>query len=222
MLHKLIDLDIIDVKFDSNKDGFFSGYASKFGGVDSYGDTIMQGAYADTLKNRKRPIQMRWNHYGDVIGKWLTIKEDNVGLYVEGQLTPNHSKAQDVYASLLHGAISGMSIGYRVVKGVPNATDGVDLHQIDLVEISVVESPADLGAQVETVKSDIDEAKSLKEIEEILRDAGNFSRSDATALVARIKTIAHGEREAEMKASIEAENEIKAAIQANILKLNKE
>lgn len=187
--HKLINFDQIDVKFDSQKAGFFSGYASVFGGIDSYGDTVIPGAYAKTLKTRIRPIQMRWNHYGDVIGKWTGIEETEKGLYVEGELTPGHSKASDVYASLKHGAISGLSIGYHVVKGVPNANDGIDLHEIDLVEISVVESPADLGAKIGEIKSAIDEIESLKEMEGFLRDAGSFSRSEAKQLVSCLKAL---------------------------------
>lgn len=215
MQHKLLQIDQIDVKFTSDKEGIFSGYASVWGGVDAYGDTIIKGAYESTLQNRKRPVQMRWNHYGDVIGKWLTIQEDEKGLYVEGSLTPNHSLAQDVYASLKHGSIGGLSIGYRVVRGAENTTGGMDLYEIDLVEISVVESPADIAAQIDEVKSNIKTAESLKEVEAILRDAGNFSRSDATALVARIKAIALGEQE---KQTSETET-IKAAILANINKL---
>ena len=215
MQHKLLQIDQIDVKFSSDKEGIFSGYASVFGGVDAYGDTIMAGAYDTTLKNRKRPVQMRWNHYGDVIGKWLTITEDEKGLFVEGSLTPNHSLAQDVYASLKHGSIGGLSIGYRVIKGVDNTTGGMDLHEIDLIEISVVESPADLAAQIDAVKSNIKTANSLKEVEAILRDAGNFTRSDATALVARVKAIALGEQE-EKTSDTEA---LKAAIVANINKI---
>lgn len=215
MQHKLLQIDQIDVKFTSDKEGIFSGYASVWGGVDAYGDTIIKGAYENTLQNRKRPVQMRWNHYGDVIGKWLTIQEDEKGLYVEGSLTPNHSLAQDVYASLKHGSIGGLSIGYRVVRGAENTTGGMDLYEIDLVEISVVESPADIAAQIDEVKSNIKTAESLKEVEAILRDAGNFSRSDATALVARIKAIALGEQE---KQTSETET-IKAAILANINKL---
>lgn len=215
MQHKLLQIDQIDVKFTSDKEGIFSGYASVFGGVDAYGDTIMAGAYANTLQNRKRPVQMRWNHYGDVIGKWLSITEDEKGLFVEGSLTPNHSLAQDVYASLKHGSIGGLSIGYRVVKGVENETGGFDLYEIDLIEISVVESPADLAAQIEVVKSNIKTADSLKEVEAILRDAGNFTRSDATALVARIKAIALGEQEAKTS----EEEAIKNAILTNINKL---
>lgn len=216
MHHKLLSLEQTSVKFDEARKGFFSGYASVFGGIDAYGDTIYPGAYKSTLEQRNRPIQMRWNHFGEVIGKWVSIEEDDVGLYVEGELTPGHSKAQDVYASLKHGAVTGMSIGYRPVKAAKNERGGSDLHEIELIEISVVESPADLSAQIADVKSAIDKAESLKEIEGLLRDAGGFSRADATALVARIKSLTHGEREAEIKTS-----EVLAAIHAATLTLTK-
>ncbi len=39
MQHKLLQIDQIDVKFTSDKEGIFSGYASVWGGVDAYGDT---------------------------------------------------------------------------------------------------------------------------------------------------------------------------------------
>jgi hypothetical protein len=89
-----------------------------------------------------------------------------------------------------------MSIGYRIPAGGAER-DGQKrlIKQIDLVEISIVESPADLSAQIGDVKSAIDEAESLKEIESLLRDAAGFSRADATALVARIKSMCHGERD---------------------------
>jgi uncharacterized protein len=204
MDYKLLDIGNMAVKFDGEKDGIFSGYASMFGGVDAYGDTVYEGAYKNTLSSRKRPIQMRWNHYGEVIGKWLKMEEDDKGLFVEGQLTPGHSKAQDVYASLKHGAISGLSIGYHPVKAKENITGGYDLLEIDLVEISVVESPADLGAQIDMIKSAIDEFTSLKQFEAYLRETGGYSRDAATLLVSRMKSMIHGEREAE-KESQQAE-----------------
>lgn len=201
MQHKLSPLDRLSVKFDDARPGFFSGYASVFGLVDSYGDTIAPGAYSKTLQNRERPIQLRWNHYGGVVGKWLTLREDQKGLYVEGELTPGHSVAQDAYALMKHGAVNGLSIGYRPID-VEQKDDGTRLlKQIELVEISIVETPADAAALIGDVKSAIDGAESLKEIEALLRDAGGFSRADACALVARIKSMGQSESVPEKKAS---------------------
>lgn len=189
ILHKSIGLQDVSVKFDPVGGMKFSGYASKFNDIDSYNDTIAPSAYTKTLENRKRPVRMRWNHYGEIIGKWITIREDDYGLYVEGELTPNHSKAEDVYALLKHGAIDGLSIAFYL-KDFDIKHDGVRvLKEIDLVEISVVEEPADLGARIEDIKSAVTEAKTLKEIETLLRDAGKFSRTEATAIVSRVKSI---------------------------------
>lgn len=155
MERKLLGLDQIEVKFDEDGAGTFEGYASVFGGVDSYGDTILPGAYKKTLKRKAgdRPIRMRWNHWGPVIGKWIEIVEDEKGLRVKGELTPGHSIAGDVYASLKHGAIDGMSIGYRPIQ-IRDLGDGKrELKEIELVEISVVEEPADISARVGNVKA---------------------------------------------------------------------
>ncbi len=196
MQHKSLNLSCADFKFSSEAGARkFSGYASVFGGVDSYGDTVMPGAYTNTLADRDRPIQMRWNHYGPVIGKWTEIREDEKGLYVEGELTPGHSAAEDVYASLKHGSVTGLSIGYRVVQSKEVEAGKRELIEMELVEISPVEAPADNAAHVGSVKSVIDEAKSLKDYERILRDAG-LSRADATALVSGMKALFLSESEA--------------------------
>lgn len=201
ILRKGLDIQSAELKFDDARKGFFSGYASVFGGVDAYGDTIVKGAYSKTLANRQRPVHLRWNHYGPIIGKWTALEEDDRGLRVEGELTPGHSVAEDVYALIKHGAVSGLSIGYRPIKQTATGDDTRTLEEIELIEISVVESPADLAAVIGDVKSVIDKAESLKEIERLLRDAAGFSRADATALVARVKSLAHGEREAEEDAA---------------------
>lgn len=199
MQHKLSPFDRLSVKFDDARPGFFSGYASVFGLVDSYGDTIAPGAYSKTLQNRERPIQLRWNHYGGVVGKWLTLREDEKGLYVEGELTPGHSVAQDAYALMKHGAVNGLSIGYRPIEAEQKDDGTRLLKQIDLVEISIVETPADAAALIGDVKSAIDGAESLKEIEALLRDVGGFKRNDVKALISRIKSMAPRDVEPETK-----------------------
>lgn len=215
MEHKLTPIDLLDVKFDEARKGFFNGYASVFGGVDSYGDSVLPGAYAKTIADRKRPIQLRWNHRGEVIGKWIGIREDEKGLFVEGELTPGHSKAQDVAALMKHGAVTGLSIGYRPIEFTKNTNGGLDLKEIELIEISVVESPADNAAHIAEIKSAIEEAESLKEIESLLRDAGGFSRTDAKALLARMKSLSLRDAEAESKTS-----DLLASIRAATLKIS--
>lgn len=168
----------------------FEGYASVFNGLDSYGDTIVKGAYADTLKNRERPIQLRWNHYGPVIGKWEKAYEDDHGLYMEGELTKGHSTAEDAYALLKHGAVDGLSIGFTIPEGGAKTEEGVRyLEKINLVEVSVVESPADLSATVSDVRSAFEACQSLAEFEAVLRDAGGFSRSESKVLLARLRSL---------------------------------
>lgn len=210
---KRLALDSASVKFET--DGMrFAGYASIFGGVDSYGDTIDPKAYDRTIKpkNRERPIRLRWNHYGPIIGKWEDMRVDEKGLWVEGELTPGHSVAANVFASMKHGAVDGLSIGY-MPKKIEMLEDGKRrlLKEVELFEISVVEEPADLGAKISDVKSVIEAAASIKDIEALLRDAAGFSRAAACALVARIKALAHGDREAETAIDLQ---QVAARIQA--------
>lgn len=220
MKHKLLNLNQSTLKFYEGKQGVFSGYASVFGGIDSYGDTIMQGAFEKTIAERDRPVQMRWNHYGEIIGKWTRMEEDDKGLYVEGELTPGHSKAQDVYASLMHGAISGMSIGYRPTKFEENTSGGYNLSEIELIEVSIVESPADNGAHIERIKTAVQSAGSLKDYEDILRESG-FSKAGATLFISSLKRQAQGEPvdEPTVKNEVSA-MELKFAFQTLLLRNN--
>ncbi len=188
MKFKKLDLQKLELKF-VGEGMTFSGYASVFGGVDSYGDTIDPKAYEKTLTDRTRPIRMRWNHYGPVIGKWLRMTTDSVGLFVEGELTPGHSTAIDTYASLKHGAIDGLSIGYIAKSAIENPDGTRLLKEIELIEISIVEEPADINATVSNIKSAIEKANSIREIEATLRDSAGLSRLEACAVVSRIKAV---------------------------------
>lgn len=192
MRTKLLSMKLSGVKFATPDTNIFSGYASVFNEVDSYGDSIVPGAYADTIKNRERPILMRWNHWDRVIGKWTEFAEDDIGLKVTGELTPGHSLATDVAASMRHKAVDGLSIGYYVHDEERNGVINL-LKKIELIEISVVEEPADNFARISTIKSAIHDAETMKEIESILRDAGRFSKADAMTLINRIKSMSHSD-----------------------------
>lgn len=199
MLTKTLKLDQCEIKMtDANGAVKVRGYASTFGNIDSYGDTIVKGAFADTIKARPRPVPMLYQHAWDkVIGKYVHLEEDSRGLLFEGELTPGHSLAQDVAASLRHGSLDGFSIGFKVAddgmmmmpEDDEDAPKGVRrmLTKIDLKEISVVTFPADDSARLESVKQQVEGLHTLSEIEDYLRDACGLSRSAAKALLARTK-----------------------------------
>lgn len=164
------------------------GYASTFGQVDAYGDTILPGAYRKSLKGVRtaRGLPMLYEHDGSsLIGRWVDLAEDERGLRVRGELTPGHSVATDVYASLKAGHIDGLSIGFQVPPGgaIERADGGRTLKCIDLFEISVVSRPADSSARTLLVKSDF-ESMSVRDLERFLvRDAG-VPAAVAKALIA--------------------------------------
>lgn len=194
MLRKNLSLNDCDIKIDSEQ-GVFSGYASVFGGVDSYGDTIERGAFEHTLQKHGLP-KMFLNHEGwDLpIGKWKEAKENDHGLWVSGELTPGNSRANDVYASLKHGTVDGLSIGFYLDKNDFEESDsGRVIRRISrLVETSVVTFPADTEARVDlsSVKSDmIEQIHTVREFERCLRDVCRVSKGLAQALVSRAKVV---------------------------------
>lgn len=209
MEYKAIALDSAEIKFLGDGTTDFTGYASVFGGVDSYGDTIHPGAFTKAV-GAGREVKMYFNHgwkqFQLPIGK-MTVVEDERGLLVKSaEFTRGLRMADEVALALQHRTVSGLSIGYRVASDgfkSKGAGQGRDIYRIDfLKEVSVVDWPADEAAQI-SMKAAIDDADSLKEMESLLRDAGGFSRADACALVSRIKSLAHGERDAETKRAAE-------------------
>lgn len=184
--HKFIALDDVEVAADART---VKGYASVFDGIDSYGDTIVKGAYAASIRAAgKKGIPMLHQHDPDrVIGRWMVLAEDDKGLAVEGTLTPDHSLANDIYASLRAGHVDGMSIGFRVPPGGSSErADGVRvLKKIDLREISIVTFPADGAARATAVKAvDQTEREFERLLLRVMRDAGvEFTRSEAISLM---------------------------------------
>ena len=197
-LRKTLRLDAVDLKAEGDT-GRFSGYASVFGGVDSYGDTILKGAFESTLKNNGKPKMFFSHEWSSLpIGKWLSAKEDDHGLYVEGELTLGSTMGSDVHAAMKHGTLDGLSVGGFVKKGDYDETEtGRVIRKWSVLsEISPVNFPADGAARIDlaTVKGqDLSEAiaeiESIRDLERLLRDAGGFSKGAATALVARVKAV---------------------------------
>lgn len=203
LARKTLLLNDVSLKFAASGAGTFSGYASVFGGVDSYNDTILPGAYKSVIERIKSGVarmpKMFVNHrsWELPIGKWTDMREDEKGLRIEGELTPGNPQAAIVKAALEHQTVDGMSIGYSLS---PDDIDYVDKNGetiriiksiSSLPEVSIVTYPADDAARVdlESVKSALDGIDTIKDFEDFLREAGGFSKSLATATASRAKRL---------------------------------
>jgi HK97 family phage prohead protease len=87
------------------------------------------------------------------VGVWLELREDHRGLYARGRLIPEVTRARELLSLLRAGAIDGLSIGFRTVKGTIDPRTRVRrLVAVDLWEISIVTFPLLAGARVRAVK----------------------------------------------------------------------
>lgn len=138
------------------EDGTFAGYAALFGKADLGRDVVLPGAFRASLARRGAAgIRMLFQHDPrEPIGTWLDIREDGEGLYVRGRLTTGVARARDVLSLMRAGALDGLSIGYRTVRGRTDAKTGHrSLIEVDLWEISVVTFPMQPEARVAQVKT---------------------------------------------------------------------
>ncbi|MDR3424390.1 MAG: HK97 family phage prohead protease [Alphaproteobacteria bacterium] len=138
-------------------DGVFAGYASVFGELDQQNEIVAAGAFARTLakwRRQGRAPALLWMHDPtQPIGIWQSIREDKSGLLVEGRLALRTQKGAEAYELLKLGALTGLSIGYRVVASQIDAKRKARvLTDVDLFEVSLVTFPANEAARVSEVK----------------------------------------------------------------------
>lgn len=205
-----LDCRLLELKFAADGDAdqevmTFSGYGAVFGNIDSHGDVIEPGAFAKYIadvKSGAAPWPALLSQHGgwqmsadDItpIGVWLDLVEDGTGLKVTGKLadTPRGREMHALMKMTPRPAIDGMSIGYIPKEWEPRTKPDDPkrrLKRIDLVEISLVTRPSNGKARVASVKS-IEEITTLADAESYLRDSGGLSKSEAVAIVSRIKSI---------------------------------
>jgi uncharacterized protein len=175
-----------------NDDGTFAGYGSVFNVQDSYQEIVLPGAFAESLKSRQPA--MLWQHRSaEPIGIYTSVKEDSIGLHVEGRLALKTTRGAEAYELLKMGAINGLSIGFVVRDESYDRVTGVNsLKKVDLWEVSPVTFPANDSARITEVKA-LDTIKTLADCESYLREAGGLSKSQALAIVAKIKAASRSE-----------------------------
>lgn len=211
--------------FSIDEKGVFTGYVSVFNGVDSYGDTIAPEAYdyvLEEIKSGRAPMpKLFFNHdkWDAPIGKWLALEKDQKGLFGKGQVNLNIERGKEIYECMKFGSVDGLSVSILVVDYDETAEQRTIKSIKAMREISIVTYPADNDARITDIKSAVSEYNSLKDIEKLLRDVANFSKTDATAIVSAVKRIAKAEADARRDA--DADTDALNAIWAKIHQITK-
>lgn len=171
--------------------GVVEGYASVFCGLDAYGDTIEPTAYDNVLAEGQRPLMFYQHFSWNVpIGRWDELSVDEKGLKIKGTLNLELQQAKDIYSALKFGSITGMSIGFMWKDGDVEYDDEGIRHFKNiskLLEVSIVNFPADNAARISDVKSeDFEILETVRDCEYYLRDLG-MSRKMAQTMISTIK-----------------------------------
>lgn len=147
----------VEVRFAPDQPGTITGYAAVWGHRDTFGDVVQRGAFAKTLAAHRaagtRPL-MLWAHDPTKpIGTWTEMREDDTGLHVEGSLVLDSTQGRDAHALLKAQALDGLSIGFRTVRAQAATGGGRIVHEMELIEISLVARPAQAAARVSSIRS---------------------------------------------------------------------
>lgn len=135
------------------------GYASVFGVRDSHGDIVEKGAFTASLSKwnadrRLSPIYLFSDHNKDKgylpIGKITDLREDDYGLWMEAELTPDNQTVEAIKSEGFEGY--GLSIGYFTEISRKEGSTRY-LEQLDLIEISLVETASNPDAFISEVKN---------------------------------------------------------------------
>lgn len=178
------------VKAETLEDsGQFTGYASVFDVIDSYGDVVRKGAFTETLaewSESGRTIPVLYGHdFHDPfsnIGGVVSAEEDDHGLKITAQLDMDNPKAAQVHRLLKEGRLSEMSFAYYVREAAWatfEEKEVYELRDLKLLEVSVVPIGANPATSITDVKAFLSTA---------VKQAGDAERVALTAALDALST----------------------------------
>ena len=101
-------------------DSGFSGYASTFWAVDTYGTAVKPGAFKKSIQERAGRVPVLWGHDPQKpIGKLISLEEDRKGLKFNASIVEQTQAGAETMALLRADVPLGMSFGFRTIKQRP-------------------------------------------------------------------------------------------------------
>lgn len=139
MIKKYINITKVD-----DEQRIVGGYAST-PDLDSQGDIVSIEAIKKALPEYLEYPTIRRMHNNDAIGTTLMTKIDDKGLYIEAKIVD-----EDAWKKVKEGVYRGFSIGGKVINKIREV-----ITDLRLVEISLVDVPANKQAKVLLFKGDL-------------------------------------------------------------------
>lgn len=148
---------------DASAEGRFTGYASVFGNKDSYGDVVVKGAFAESLKSygeNGAGIPCYWSHQMSDpmmnIGQTVKAVEDEHGLFVEVKLDMDNPNAAYTHKLIKEGRVNQMSFAFDVEDYAFAESEEhgeyLELRKMKIHEVSVVQVGANQATELLDVK----------------------------------------------------------------------
>jgi len=181
---KYIEVPVTEFKYDVDS-GTFTCYGNTKHNIDNVGDRPMDGCYSKSIAShlsKGTMPKMLWSHDPSIlpVGAFAKMEEDSKGLKMTGKLSET-TMGKDIKVLAKDNALDSFSIGYIEVKSEYNSKTGTnDLLELDIKEVSWVNFACDENAQLETIKSHIQDGQlpTKRELQELLRSQG-LSKSQA-------------------------------------------
>ena len=169
---KSIPADGNSIKDIDEKKGIVTGYFSIFGNKDSDSDIILPGAFKKTLSENYRRVKHLYQHdplkpLSGTKNNLLVVKEDNVGLYFESQISQT-SWGKDAIRLYMDGVVDEQSIGYKTIKAF-DRKDYRELTELYLYEGSMVTWGANEMARTTGMKSLFTPQTAISKMDNILK-----------------------------------------------------
>lgn len=152
------------------------GYASTKD-IDRYGDVVNPMAFEETIELfMANPVMLLQHDHNKRIGDFTELKIDDNGLYVKGEVKYTAGDSE-LFAKIENKSLRGFSIGFRVLEAEwkdltdekGNVIDWIFvINKLDLVEISVVNVPANPYTLMKSV-----EDLAIKSAEELLDETND-------------------------------------------------
>ena len=143
--------------------GELTGYVATWD-VDRSGERFERGAFARSINGKvaagKVPLLVRHLRSGadalETVGQVVEAKEDDRGLWIRARFSGAQS-AQDVRIKTAEGLITGLSVGYRLIRSRRENIQGksvVVLQEAEIFEATLTNHPTNQNAVILSAKTE--------------------------------------------------------------------